>query len=132
MGEYDLDKLELYRPEDSIYVEKGNGTRVNYFIFDEFEIHENVISPKSAQEWHMHRAIEEVLVVTSGELTVRWKEEGGIYRETASKGMVIRVGNSVHTIENRTNEEAAFLVFRMVPDGKDKRNVIKHDKVIFP
>ncbi|RKD30801.1 hypothetical protein BET01_05660 [Lacrimispora algidixylanolytica] len=132
MGESDLDKLELYHPEDSIYVEKKNGTRVNYFIFDEFEVHENVISPKSAQEWHMHRAIEEVLVVTSGEITIRWKDEGGIYRETASKDTVIRVRNSIHTIENRMDQEATFLVFRMVPEGKNKRDIIKNDKVIVP
>lgn len=43
--------------------------------------------------------------------------------------MVIRVGNSLHTIENLTDEQASFLVFRMVPDGKSKRDIIKNDKV---
>lgn len=126
-----LDKLNIYHQEDSIYIQKENGTRVHYFIFDEYEIHENKISPMAVQEWHMHQAIEEVLVVTSGEITVEWKDQEKIRKETISKDSVVRVGNSIHTIENLSDEEASFLVFRMVPDGNDKRSIIKNDKVIF-
>lgn len=124
-----MNELELYRLKDSVFVEKANGTKVNYFIFDEFEIHQNIISPRTSQEWHRHEVIEEVLVVTSGVIAIKWKDNDRTYMEKASKGMVIRVGNSLHTIENLTDEQASFLVFRMVPDGKSKRDIIKNDKV---
>lgn len=35
-----MNELELYRLKDSVFVEKDNGTKVNYFIFDEYEIHQ--------------------------------------------------------------------------------------------
>lgn len=38
------------------------------------------------------------------------------------------VKKSIHTIKNTSSEDAEFVVFRMVPDGKNKRELIKHDK----
>ncbi len=32
--------------------------------------------------------------------------------------------------ENGTNEETKFVVFRFVPDGTDKREIIKKDKTV--
>lgn len=127
-----LEKLKIYHQEDAVFKQKENGTRVHYFIFDEYEIHENTISPMAVQEWHMHQAIEETLVVTSGEITVEWKDRDKIRKETISKDSVVRIGSSVHTIKNLSEEEASFLVFRMVPEGRDKRSIIKNDKVVFP
>lgn len=68
--------LEIYDTSDSIFVEKDNHTKVNYFLFDEYEIHLNTI----------------------------------------------------HTLENRSDHEVRFLVYRMVPDGISKREMIKNDK----
>ena len=48
----------------------------------------------------------------------------------ARKNDIIRVRNSVHTFENDTNEMAEFIVFRFVPDGTNKRELIKHDKTV--
>ncbi|MBW4844776.1 MAG: cupin domain-containing protein [Lachnospiraceae bacterium] len=126
-----MEALEIYRLENSLYNQKENLTKVNYFIFDEYEIHFNIIPSKTSQEWHMHREIEEALFVISGEILVRWKDNNIIREKLVSKNSVIRVKNSIHTVENRTNEEATFLVYRMVPDGTNKRDIIKNDKVIF-
>ena len=126
-----MEALEIYRLENSLYNQKENLTKVNYFIFDEYEIHFNIIPSKTSQEWHMHREIEEALFVISGEILVRWKDNNIIREKLVSKNSVIRVKNSIHTVENRTNEEATFLVYRMVPDGTNKREIIKNDKVIF-
>ncbi|HBC99437.1 MAG TPA: hypothetical protein DC053_08885 [Lachnoclostridium sp.] len=117
--------------ENSLYNQKENLTKVNYFIFDEYEIHFNIIPSKTSQEWHMHREIEEALFVISGEILVRWKDNNIIREKFVYKNSVIRVKNSIHTLENLTNEEATFVVFRMVPDGTNKREIIKNDKVIF-
>lgn len=126
-----METLEIHNLEDSLYNQKENLTKVNYFIFDEYEIHFNIIPSKTSQEWHMHREIEEALFVISGEILVRWKDNNIIREKFVYKNSVIRVKNSIHTLENLTNEEATFVVFRMVPDGTNKREIIKNDKVIF-
>jgi uncharacterized RmlC-like cupin family protein len=126
-----METLEIHNLENSLYNQKESLTKVNYFIFDEYEIHFNIIPSKASQEWHMHREIEEALFVISGEILVRWKDDNIIREKLVCKNSVIRVKNSIHTLENLSNEEATFLVFRMVPDGTNKREIIKNDKVIF-
>ncbi len=123
-------ELDIFTKLDGISVTKENKTDVDYFIFDEFEIHLNKIPPNTKQEWHKHKIIEEVLVVTKGELIVRWKENESIETTTVFKDNIVRVKKSIHTIENHTDEWAEFTVFRMVPSGEDKREIIKKDKVI--
>jgi len=123
-------ELDIFTKLDGISVTKENKTDVDYFIFDEFEIHLNKIPPNTKQEWHKHEIIEEVLVITKGELIVRWKENELIETTTVFKDNIVRVKKSIHTIENHTDEWAEFTVFRMVPSGEDKREIIKSDKVI--
>lgn len=123
-------ELDILTNLDAISVTKENKTNVDYFIFDEFEIHLNKIPPNTKQEWHKHEIIEEILVVTTGELVVKWKENNEIISRRLVKDNIARVKKSIHTIENNTNEWAEFTVFRMVPSSKDKRDIIKKDKVI--
>lgn len=120
--------LEIYDTADSIYVEKDNKTKVNYFIFDEYEIHLNTLPPHSVQEWHKHHQIEEVIFVISGKLKILWKEQDQTECRTVSEDSIVRVKNSIHTLENDSDQDVRFLVYRMVPDGVDKRNIIKNDK----
>ncbi|MGC6174926.1 cupin domain-containing protein [Lacrimispora sp. 38-1] len=120
--------LEIYDTADSIYVEKENRTKVNYFIFDEYEIHLNTLPPHSIQEWHRHRKIEEVIFVISGKLKILWKEAEQTECRVVSENSIVRVKDSIHTLENDSDEDVRFLVYRMVPDGVDKRSIIKNDK----
>lgn len=120
--------LEIYDTTDSIYVEKENHTKVNYFIFDEYEIHLNTLPPHSIQEWHKHHHIEEVIFIISGKLKILWKEGEQTESRIVSENSIVRVKNSIHTLENESDEDVRFLVYRMVPDGVDKRNIIKNDK----
>jgi mannose-6-phosphate isomerase-like protein (cupin superfamily) len=123
-------ELDILTKSDGISVTKENKTNVDYFIFDEFEIHLNKIPPNTKQEWHKHNIIEEVLVVTKGEIIVKWKENKSTIERVLVKDNIARVKKSIHTIENHTDEWAEFTVFRMVPSGEDKRDTIKKDKVI--
>ena len=125
-----MSELDIFTELDAISIIKENKTIVDYFIFDEFEVHLNKIPPNSIQEWHMHMKIEEVIVVTSGEMSIKWKENGNINYERLMKGSVVRVKKSIHTIENNTDNWAEFTVFRMVPTGKIKREIIKNDKIV--
>lgn len=122
--------LNLYKKTDSIHVVKENKTEVNYYIYPEYEIHLNKIPPRSVQEWHFHSNIEEVIVVTKGILTCRWLEHEEEKVELIHKDELVQVKKSIHTFENNTEEEVEFIVFRLVLDGKDKRELIKKDKTI--
>ncbi|NCB91565.1 MAG: cupin domain-containing protein [Clostridia bacterium] len=124
-------ELHISTINDSIYVAKSNGTQVNYFLFPEYEIHYNRIAPHTIQEWHFHQYIEETLIIVSGKLNCKWiKSDKQIEEMTVQKNDVIRVGNSIHTFENNTDEDTEFIVFRFVPDGHDKKQLIKNDKHI--
>ncbi|SFU34749.1 hypothetical protein SAMN04487886_101033 [Clostridium sp. DSM 8431] len=99
-------------------------------MFDEYEIHLNRIPPLSIQEWHKHNKIEEVIVPISGEIYAKWVEDGEEHSRLLKKGMIARVKNSIHTLENKSKEYAEFIVYRMVLSGESKRDIIKNDKVI--
>lgn len=125
-----MDIPSIYTKDDSITVKKENGTEVSYFIFNEYEIHLNKIPPNSIQEYHKHTKIEETIVVTEGEICIKWLENNEVHSKKLIKDTVARVKQSIHTITNPTNLEATFIVYRMVPTGEDKRDIIKSDKKI--
>ncbi len=123
-------ELDILTKADAISVIKDNKTSVDYFIFDEFEIHANKIPPFTKQEWHFHQIIEEVLVVTEGQLEISWEDKNEIMHSSLFKGSMVRVKKSVHIVENNSNNWAEFIVFRMVPSGNSNREIIKNDKVV--
>ena len=120
--------MQIISRSAGILVEKKEGTRVVYHIFPEFEIHYNEVPPGTTQAWHHHDVIEEVLYILSGELEAHWKEEGKAFKQIVKVGDVVRVENTPHTFINPSNSLATFVVFRFVPDGTDKRCIIKNDK----
>lgn len=123
-------QVDILTKSNAISVVKKNKTSVDYYIFNEFEIHLNKIQPHSKQEWHMHKIIEEVLVVTEGQVDIRWKENEETMCATLFKGSLARVKNSVHVIENTTDNWAEFTVYRMVPLGNFNREIMKNDKIV--
>lgn len=126
-----MSDFEVIHKKDSIHVIKETGTEVNYYIFDEAEIHLNKIMPHTIQEWHFHEKIDETLLITKGILLCRYMSKGGIEKSCyAVKDDIVRVHNSIHTFENDTDGITEFIVFRFVPDGKNKRELIKGDKKV--
>lgn len=122
--------FKVIHKEDSVQVIKETGTEVNYYILEEAEIHLNRIMPHTVQEWHFHQKIDENILVTKGKLLCRYIDDSGVEKSCyAVENDVVRVFDSVHTFENDTDEIAEFVVFRYVPDGTDKRELIKGDKV---
>lgn len=126
-----MSQLEIMRSADAISVIKENKTSVDYYIFSEYEIHTNTIPPDSVQEWHYHSVIEETILITRGQMTFSWKDEAGaVHEQLLQKGDLVRVGTSLHTFLNRSGQDTDFVVFRFVPDGRDKRQQIKNDKTV--
>lgn len=103
-----MENIQFIEKNDAINIHKVNGTDVSYYIFNEYEVHINKISPKSIQEWHYHSKIEETLVIIKGELTCRWLECGKERSKKISANEIVKVGNSTHTFENETDEEVEF------------------------
>lgn len=123
--------MEIIRNNQSISVSKPNGTDVQYFIFDEAEIHLNRMGAYSVQEWHHHNRIDENLLIIKGCLLCKYKDaDGKMQQFYAAEGDAVRVHQSIHTFENDTDDEVRFVVFRYVPTGENKRELIKNDKVI--
>lgn len=123
--------LQVIHEEDSIHVIKKSGTEVNYYIFDEIEIHLNRIMPHTIQEWHFHEKIDENILITKGTLLCKYVDDNGMEKSCyAAKNEIVRVYNSIHTFENDSDEITEFIVFRYVPDGIDKRELIKADKTM--
>ena len=67
-----MKELNVIHKKDSIHVSKTNGTDVNYYIFDEAEVHVNKIKPHTIQEWHFHKLISENLLMIKGKLLCRY------------------------------------------------------------
>ena len=126
-----MKELNVIYQKDSIHVSKENGTDVDYYIFDEAEIHVNKIKPHTIQEWHFHEHISENLLVIKGKLLFRYidseKKEQDLY---VTEGDLVDIGSSVHTFENDTEDVTEFIIFRYVPSGVNKREVIKNDKTV--
>jgi quercetin dioxygenase-like cupin family protein len=130
MGSVELPKIPEIVPEsDAITVKKDDGTKVSYYIFPEFEVHANTIVAGTVQNWHYHKAIEEIIFVTSGQIEVLWLDENKQKEsKTISVGDLCRLGGSVHNVANNTKETATFLVYRLIPTGENRHTLIKGDR----
>lgn len=121
-------KLDIINKTAAISVEKDNGTFVDYFLFEEFEVHYNKIPENCVQDWHSHNAIEEIIVVDQGSLVVEWIEDKTIYTKTVEEKEIIRMKNSIHRLSNPSNTIAECTIFRFVPHHQDYSQLIKQDK----
>lgn len=123
--------MKIISKKAAIHVDKEEGTSVDYFLFTEYEIHYNEVKPGVIQLWHHHPKIWETIFMIEGELEAHWQDELGNKQNTiVKKGDAVEVENSPHTFINSGKEVAKFLVYRFVPTGEDKREVIKQDKIL--
>lgn len=123
-----MENLKIIRYHDALHVTKPNKTIVDYFLFEEYEIHYNQILPHSIQEWHTHQQVEEVICVVSGQLCCSWVEDGIQKSEIIYPKDLVQVKQSIHTFSNPSDEVCEFLVFRLVLNHQDNRNIFKTDK----
>lgn len=66
-----------------------------------------------------------------GKLLCKYISEDGVEKSCyAVRNDIIKVHDSIHTFENDTDDITEFVVFRFVPDGRDKRELIKNDKTV--
>ena len=121
-------EIEIRNSKEALSRVKKNGTEVQYFLYPEFEVHTNKIPPGSIQDWHRHQQVEEVIVVTSGKISIETIENATLERAEVKQGDVLRVKNSIHRLVNRNRTSASFIVFRFVPQGVSQADIIKNVK----
>ncbi len=121
--------IEITRQASAISVTKSSGTQVDYYLYPEFEIHANLLPAGVVQDWHKHRQLDENIIVTSGEITVEYLENGRVSSQTVRENDVLRVKQSIHRLLNQSSEPAQFIVFRFIPIGQDQSELMKQDKV---
>ncbi len=123
--------MEIFRGESAKHAIKPEGTKVDYYIFPEYEIHYNEVPPGTKQIWHHHKQIEETVLILDGELEAYWKDDDNKKQHTTiTKGDLVRVENTPHTFANLSQASAKFVVFRLVLTGSNHSGLIKADKYI--
>lgn len=123
--------MKLIRKDQAIHVDKTNGTKVDYYLLNDAEIHYNKINPRTLQEWHRHHRISENIFILKGELVYRYLDKTNKEQYLKLKqGNLLLVDKDIHTFENQTDEVVEFIVFRYLPSYKNQRELIKNDKEI--
>ena len=122
--------MKIIHKKNALHIDKPEGTKVDYYLRDEYEVHYNEQIPKSTQTWHHHEQILETLYIIDGELTAKWKENGEVVEEIVRAGDLIETEDTPHTFINHTDRVARFLVIKQVLSGEDKRELLKTDKVV--
>lgn len=120
----------IIKKQDVPHVDKPEGTKVDYYLRKEYEIHYNEQVPGSTQTWHHHEKILETIFIIDGELTAKWRENGQEKTEIVSSGDLIESENTPHTYTNHTNKTVKFLVFKQILSGQDKTELLKTDKAL--
>lgn len=117
---------EIQRKEAAITIEKENGTLVDYYLQKEFEVHNNVIPPGVVQDWHAHLAIEEMILILDGQITLEQVQSRTLKQDLLKTGDFVCLKNSIHRFVNNHLTTCHFVVFRFTAD---KSVVIKDDKL---
>ena len=122
--------MKITRKNQSILIDKQRRLKVRYYLFKEYEIHWNRQRPNTTQEWHHHNKIHETLFIVHGQLIARWKEGDKICKSIVREGDIIETESTPHTFSNDSKSDVKFIVFKQVLTGKNKRNLLKSDKIV--
>lgn len=122
-------EIAVTRHREAIYRKKAFGTVVQYYLFDEYEVHVNIIDPNTVQDWHHHVNLIEAILVTNGLVAVRYRRGSAEELISLSQGDLVDVGTVAHRLENLTSEPATFIVFRCMRTGQDARDAFTSDKI---
>ncbi|MBF8250140.1 MAG: hypothetical protein HW400_741 [Candidatus Levybacteria bacterium] len=122
--------MKIYHKENALKASKPEGINVNYYLFNEYEIHYNEQLPHSTQVWHHHEKTWETIYIIGGELLAKWKENGEEKSKTLIAGDLVETERTPHTFINNSNKTVKFIVTKQVLSGKNKKDILKNDKIL--
>ncbi|XOU94956.1 MAG: cupin domain-containing protein [Candidatus Kerfeldbacteria bacterium] len=122
--------MKIFTNKDSIHVDKEVGISVDYYLRDEYEVHYNKQISGAVQDWHHHEKISETIYIINGELLAEWKDNDKLNSVIVKTGDLIETEKSPHTFTNNSGKDVEFLVIKHLLSGKNKREILKNDKVL--
>lgn len=122
--------MKITHRSDAVHISKPESVEVDYYLFNDYEVHYNEQLPHTSQPWHHHDTIRETIYVIDGELTAYWREDGEEQSAVLHAGDLIETGNTSHTFTNESDHDVRFMVFKRVPSGANYRELFKSDKVM--
>jgi uncharacterized cupin superfamily protein len=122
--------MKIYHKKDVLNTFKPEGLNVAYYLFNEYEIHYDEQKPNSTQIWHHHEKTWETICIVEGELLAKWKENNEEKFERLIVGDLIETETTPHTFTNNSDKIVKFLVFKQILSGKNKRDILKNDKIL--
>ena len=122
--------MKIVQKSEAIHIDKPEGTKIDYYLRDEYEIHYNEQVPNSTQTWHHHEHILETIFIIKGNLLAKWKENDAVNEKMLSTGDLIETENTTHTFTNNSDKVVKFIVIKQVLSGVDKKELFKTDKVL--
>lgn len=122
--------MKITQSTDVPNVSKPEGTKVQYYLFNDYEVHYNEQAAHTTQTWHHHEKIWETLYIIDGELMAHWREGGDEVSQLVKHGDLIETERTPHTFSNDSDEIARFLVIKRIPTYEDLTETLKNDKVL--
>lgn len=122
--------MKIIHKTDAVHVPKPQSVEVDYYLFDDYEVHYNEQLPHTTQDWHHHDVIWETLYIVDGELTAYWRENAETKSRVVKAGDLIETERSSHTFANESDGVVRFLVLKRVPSDENYRAVFKNDKIL--
>lgn len=124
--------MKIIAESEAINKTREDGTRISYYLFNEYEVHCGELPSGVVQPWHHHEIINETLYLAEGKLIFHYLEGNQKKQQEIVSGTIIQVENTPHTFSNPFSKVCKLIAFRFVPKGKNQREVIKNDKVLHP
>lgn len=112
------------------HVSKPQSVEVDYYLFDDYEVHYNEQLPHTTQDWHHHNIIWETLYIIDGELTAYWRDGGPEQSQVLHAGDLVETERTPHTFANESDQPVRFLVIKRLPTNENYRETFKTDKVL--
>lgn len=124
--------MKITSKKEAINRTRDDGTNISYYIFDEYEVHYGELPPSITQLWHHHEIISESLYIIEGKALLHYLENDEKKEREIIPGEVVQVEDTPHTFSNPFEDTCKMVAFRFVPDGVNKHEIIKTDKVLHP
>lgn len=123
-------RMKITHRSEAVHISKPESVEVDYYLFNDYEVHYNEQLPHTSQQWHHHEKIWETLFIISGEMTLYWREGDVEQSAVVREGDVVETERTVHTFINESDQTVRFIVIKRIPSTGDYRELFKSDKII--
>lgn len=122
--------MKITRKDQANHVVRPDGVDILYYLFDEYEVHYDILPPGCHPEMHRHEKVLEAILILEGELTIEWKEGDEVKSDILRSGDMREGGTEMHTIFNNTDQPVRMITVKIIPEGKNKHEIFLNDKIV--